>query len=41
MAKELTPERRAEIVRLLTEIRADLAELRGLFERVRARMGPR
>ena len=27
-----------EIVRVLTEIRSDLAELRELFERVRARM---
>jgi hypothetical protein len=34
----LTPEQRAEIVRILTEIRGDLAALRETFERVRDRL---
>jgi hypothetical protein len=38
--KKMTPERRAEVVRLLMEIRADLAELRAIFERLRARVQP-
>ena len=37
----LTPEQRAEIVRILTEIRADLSELRETLERVRARLDER
>jgi hypothetical protein len=36
--KNLTPEQRAEIVRILKGIRADLDELRETFERVRARL---
>lgn len=34
--KKLTPERRSEMVRLLREIRSDLAELRAMLERLRA-----
>lgn len=37
MTKKPTPDR-DELVRALTEIRADLAELRRIFERVRERM---
>ncbi len=37
MKKRPTPDP-DEIVRVLTEIRSDLAELRRIFERVRARM---
>jgi hypothetical protein len=33
--KNPTPERRAEMIRLLKEIQADVAELRALFERLR------
>ena len=32
--KNLTPERRQQMVRLLEEIRADLAQLRAIFERL-------
>jgi hypothetical protein len=35
--KDLTPERRAEVVRLLNAIRSDLAELRAMFEQLQAR----
>ncbi len=38
MKKNLTPENRAEIRRLIEGIRADLRELRAMFERVQARM---
>jgi hypothetical protein len=38
MRKRMTPERRADVVRILTEIRADLAELRAIFERLQARL---
>lgn len=34
--KDLTPERRAEMVKLLKEIRSDVAELRAIFEQLRA-----
>lgn len=35
---KLTPEQRAEIVRILKGIQADLGELRETFERVRAQL---
>lgn len=39
--KKITSEQRAEIVRILTEMRANLAELRGIFERLQARQSER
>jgi hypothetical protein len=38
MRKRMTPEQRAEVVRILTDIRTDLAELRTIFERLHARL---
>jgi hypothetical protein len=35
--KNPTPEQRAEMVRILREIKADVSELRTLLERLRAR----
>jgi hypothetical protein len=35
--KELTPEKRAEMVRLLREIKADVTELRSMLERAQGR----
>ena len=34
----MTREQRAEAARILTEIRSDLRELRGMFERIQARL---
>jgi hypothetical protein len=36
--KKLTPEKRAEIRRLIEEVRGDLREIRTMLERVQARM---
>lgn len=36
--KKLTNEQRREVVRILTAIRSDLAELRGVVERLRSRL---
>jgi hypothetical protein len=38
--KDLTPERRDEMVRLLEAIRSDVAELRAILERIQARSRP-
>jgi len=35
--KSPTPDQRAQLVRILREIKADVAELRSLLERVKAR----
>ena len=34
----MTPEQRAKAARILSEIRNDLRELRGIFERLHARL---
>jgi hypothetical protein len=38
--KNPNPEKRAEMVRILREIKADVAELRALLERAQARQRP-
>ena len=38
MKKKLTPENRAELRRLIEELRTDMRELRTMLERVQARM---
>ena len=38
MKRNLTPEQRAEAARIVTEIRADLRELRAIFERLHERL---
>ena len=35
--KSLTPDQRAQMVRILRELKADVAELRSLLERVQTR----
>ncbi len=39
MARKMRPEKRAEIRRLIEEIRADLREVRALLERAQRRSG--
>jgi len=38
--KDLSPEKRAEMIRLLREIKADVTELRSMLERAQARHRP-
>ena len=39
--KNLTPEQRREIRRIIGDIREDVAELRRIFEKIRARLDAR
>jgi hypothetical protein len=41
MTMRLSPEQRKEIVRILGDIRSDLAEMRRIFERIQARLEAR